>query len=176
MKAIFYKAKYGNAVDKMIAWWTAPLANKVNGEWKNGYSHVELLFSDGMMFSASQYENAVRMKRHKESDAWEYVELSDVLPSDAICEDVVRNEAEKLIGAEYDYMGVLGFLLGTADSEGRWFCSEVCAEMLYRCGMEMEMDSGEISPNKLYTMLHTAGTLEALAESTDSTKSTCEGK
>ena len=51
MKLAFYKAKHGTKIDKIVA---AAIGSE--------YSHVELVFSDGICFSASPRDKGVRFK------------------------------------------------------------------------------------------------------------------
>ena len=50
MRVAFYKGE-GNFFDKLIRWWT-----------KSSYSHCELIFSDGIFFSADPRDGGVRYK------------------------------------------------------------------------------------------------------------------
>ena len=146
MKLIFYKARYGAIGDKLIAWYTSNWKDKLNGNWRNSYSHVEILFSDGMMFSASQYENTVRYTRHSYSDSWDRIKLN--ISYDDEC--IVRSFCDSVEGAKYDYLGVAGFVLMNRDSRSKYFCSEVCVEALQEVGKLLKLDASKTSPNKLY--------------------------
>ena len=150
MKIIFYGNRKGNIFDKLIRWWTSPLPEMFNGKWKDSYSHVELLFSDGMMFSASQYENSTRFRKHNlESSSWEYVD-TDLSADD---EAKIRKYCNSVNGKKYDYLGILGFILFTPDSPNKWFCSEVCTKGLQQVGLCAELKSSRTSPNCLYREL-----------------------
>lgn len=150
MKVIFYKAEQGNWTDKLIAWWTSPFKHKLNGDWLKSYSHVELLFSDGMMFSASQYENATRFtRRNPQSIAWVEVEL-DISWYE---ETLVRKFCQKHSGLKYDYVGVAGFVFGNPDESSKWFCSEICMVSLQSIGMFLDKDASKVSPNGMYRII-----------------------
>ena len=68
MKVALYKGKRGGfagAFDAAVRWWT-----------RGAYSHVELVFSDGMAASSSTRDGGVRFKRIDfKPDQWDFVEL-----------------------------------------------------------------------------------------------------
>ena len=147
MKIIFYGNKQGNIFDKLIRWWTSPLADMFNGKWKDSYSHCEILFSDGMMFSASQYENRTRYRRHnRRSKSWVVIDITGTTSDEML----VRFYCDRIEGKRYDYLGILGFIFGTPDSKSKWFCSEACTSVLQNIGMCKTLTSGKTSPNALY--------------------------
>ena len=92
------------------------------------YSHCELVFSDGLSASASYIDGGVRFKaidygQHPEH--WDFMALPDEL------EDYARDWFERNMGAPYDLMGNVRFVLPwLADSERGWFCSEAMAAAL----------------------------------------------
>lgn len=150
MKIIFYGNHKGNFFDKLIRWWTSPLKKMFNGEWKDSFSHCEILFSDGVMFSASQYENSTRFRRHSySSDSWKYVNTY----ATKVQEARVRTFCNSIEDSEYDYMGILGFIFPVKDSERRWFCSEVCTFALQKASMVEDLTASKTSPNRLYKEL-----------------------
>ncbi len=150
MKVIFYGNRKGNIFDKLIRWWTSPLLQMFNGEWVNSYSHVEILFSDGMMFSASQYENSTRFKVHKyKRSIWKYVDL-EVTETE---ERVVREYCKSVNGKKYDYLGILGFVIGLHHNNKKWFCSEVCTKALQEIELCTNLVAYKVSPNRLYIEL-----------------------
>ena len=140
MQVIFYKAKKGNAVDKLIAFYTSTLYEKITGKWLDTYSHVELLFSDGYMFSASQRTGLTAYRKHiLDFEKWEYIDIE-------VDEKEVRALANKYAGKAYDYLGVISFLGIGKQEDKKWFCSEVVAKCLgYK--------NTKISPNGLYRLL-----------------------
>jgi len=148
MQLAFYGNRWGGFGNKLIRWWTSSMKDKFNGKWKDSFSHVELLFSDGMMFSASQYENNTRFKKHSYTGhAWIRVPIKMSKEE----EKKIREYCESVDGAEYDYLGVLGFLLPfSAGLKSKWFCSEVCTMGLQQVGMCNKLDSSKTSPNDLY--------------------------
>lgn len=119
MKLAFYKASSGNWLDKAI--------NLFTGLY--GYSHVELVFSDGMCFSCSPRENETRFKKiDLDDDKWVVV---DVECSDTK-EELIREQAEKLVGKKYDWWGIFFYFVIPLkkQSDGKWWCSEICAYLL----------------------------------------------
>ena len=69
MKVALYKGKRGGsagAFDASVRWWT-----------RGPYSHVELVFSDGMSASASPRDGGVRFKRIDfKPEHWDFIDLS----------------------------------------------------------------------------------------------------
>ena len=150
MYIIFYKAMAGNFIDKIIAWWTSSINEKVTGKWKDTFSHCELLFTDGLMFSASQYENRTRYKIHNK-DSYNWVRLP--IECSVVNENKVRAFCDSIEGASYDYKGILGFITGIKDDSTKWFCSEVCTTGLQSIGEVSNLDAYRTSPNDLYKEL-----------------------
>ena len=150
MKVTFYGNRQGNFVDKAIRWWTSNFKDKFNGAWRDSYSHSELLFSDGVMFSASQYNNSTRFtNKNPKSIAWVDVEVGITWEQ----EKLVRKFCQKQDGKKYDYLGVLGFVIGNSDAPNRWFCSEVCVRALQEAGLFEGVTPSKVSPNQLYNLL-----------------------
>jgi ribosomal protein L24E len=150
MKVIFYGNRQGNLIDKTIRWWTSPVKHKFNGEWKDSYSHSEIEFSDGVMFSASQYENRTRFaRRNPNSIAWVEVDI-DIPYED---EKLVRMFCQHRDGLGYDYKGILGFVFGTPDNNSQWFCSEICTAALHHISIAEGIEPSKTSPNALYNKL-----------------------
>lgn len=92
------------------------------------YSHVELVFSDGLSASASYIDGGVRFKDvdySKHPDHWDFMTLPDEL------EDCARDWFERNLGAPYDLMGNVRFVVPLLpDSETGFFCSEAMAAAL----------------------------------------------
>ena len=148
MKVIFYKARHGNFIDKAIAFKTSSWTDRLTGKWLDGYSHCELLFKDGMMFSASQWDNAVRFEHHRyNADKWEYTEVD-------LSELHCRAFAMQRNGEKYDYLGIVGFIVPfVKDDSKKSFCSEVCYDILQKSGMPSKEDSSKVHPNLLHTII-----------------------
>lgn len=64
----------------------------------------------------------------KHPERWDYIEV-EVDPERF---EVGWQEATKLVGRKYDYLGILGFLNPIPCQDGKkWFCSEVCDWLKY---------------------------------------------
>jgi hypothetical protein len=132
MKLAFYKGVYGNVLDWLIMLWTM-----------GQYSHVELVFSDGVSFSSSQWDGGVRFKKinYSHKERWGFIELEIAEEK----EQELREKCEKLVGKKYDWLGIMfdQFIpLNTQDSD-RWWCSEIVAHIL-------DIEPERVSPNRLY--------------------------
>ena len=113
-------------------------------------SHVEIEFTGGVMFSASQYENSTRFRvRNKNSPAWVVVPLD----YGEAAEEKVLAFCREHEGRKYDYLGVAGFVFGNPDSESKWFCSEICVAALQEVGMFPGVDASKVSPQAMYEMV-----------------------
>lgn len=134
MKLMLYRANRGTWLDKAI--------NLLSGWY--GYSHCELLFSDGMSFSSSPREGKCRFKSITYGDKWYEVELYNITPEK---EAQIRYECSRYVGKKYDYLGIfLWFLIPVGIEDGsRWWCSEICSKLL-------GLRSYKISPNRLAEM------------------------
>lgn len=84
------------------------------------YSHVELIFSDGLSASASYIDKGVRFKRIDYNPAhWDIVELA------GFDEQAARDWFEDRLGEGYDLWGNLRFIFGwVREDDAKWFCSE----------------------------------------------------
>ncbi|MBY0241967.1 MAG: hypothetical protein K2X55_21910 [Burkholderiaceae bacterium] len=93
---------------------------------RSPYSHVELLFGDGMAGSASFADGGVRLKAIKFDPAhWDFVDIP------AHLEPAARAWFELHDGDKYDLAGNLHFVLAPVrDNNERWFCSEAAAAAL----------------------------------------------
>ena len=112
--------------------------------WIDGgpYSHVELIFSDGMSASASYLEHGVRFKKITFDPAkWEMLEVGGD-------EVAARAWFAAHEGRKYDLMGTARFLFGVIPQDPeKWFCSEAVAAAL---GLR---DSWRYGPCGLFAML-----------------------
>ena len=133
MKIAFFK---GNTlIGRMIRFWT-----------RSNYSHTEILlydYQDGTYDCLSaDYVDGVRIKRLPISvDEWDVVDTS-----------IPVSEAHRWYslnyGKGYDYPGLLGFVISPIkENKGRWFCSEIAADIL---GIKL---SSRVSPSLLYSLL-----------------------
>jgi uncharacterized protein YycO len=105
----------------------AGIYNRVVRWWCGGkYSHVELVFSDGIAASASFEDGGVRMKRiDLDPGKWDIVEVSPDLALGAI--KWFMDNA----GKPYDLLGNVGFLWRPIQGDrDAYFCSEAIAAAL----------------------------------------------
>lgn len=148
MKILFYGNRQGNIEDKAIRWWTSNcFSDKLNGRWMDGFSHVEIEFSDRMMFSSSPREGKVRFKkRNPKSTAW--VEKNMIIPPHK--EYAIRKLCMGFVGREYDYKGIAGFVFHNDDDKNKWFCSELILHILQILKIiDSKYIPSQTSPNKL---------------------------
>lgn len=113
LQLAFYRGA-GNWFDKITRWRTA-----------GDFTHVELVFSDGMSFSSSQWDGGTRFKDIKYTDLEKWV-LTPVLGVD---EQAVRQWCEGQDGKKYDWQGILKLMTTggvKGDTAESWFCSEIC--------------------------------------------------
>ena len=124
LKAAFYRGTrpgLAGIYNRLVRWWT-----------KSPYSHVELIFYDGvkcaggLAASASNMDGGVRTKVIDFDLArWDFIELPDELAERAW--QWFRDHD----GAPYDLVGNLQFVLAPVPhSQTRWFCSEAVAAAL----------------------------------------------
>ena len=126
MQLAFYKAP-GNLTDKLIRLATF-----------GKYSHCEIIFSDGMWFSADAWNNVCRYKEEKyfNRDNWDFIEFN-------CSESVARMFCDRINGSPYDFRAILTwFLPDFRDDRAKWYCSEACHEAL-------AFPRSRISPSKL---------------------------
>lgn len=143
VKIAFYKAKYGSWKDKLVAWWT-----------KGPYSHSEIIFSDGMWFSASTRDgNKTRFKKIIPNEShWDFITINI---SD-IDEEDLRQFAEYNNNLPYDWIGIFFSQLMPFNChfEKKWFCSEIIhAMMKWFVFVDWRDPSQMVDPNTLYNLL-----------------------
>jgi hypothetical protein len=127
LRVALYRAKFGNLMDDAI--------NAFSG--LGGFSHAEIVFSDGVSFSSTQRDDLGIGKaggtRYKtidydaNPDRWLLIEI----PCTPEEEAVVRSFCDSELGCGYDYAGCVRFVLPfwkAHDTE--WFCSEVVVAAL----------------------------------------------
>lgn len=136
MHIAFYKANspgLAGLYNRAVRWWTA-----------GKYSHVELVFNDGMSASSSYRDGGVRFKRIQfDPEKWDCLIVSDKLESAA------RNWFAQHGGEAYDLLGNFHFVVSpvTGDKD-KWFCSEAVAASL---GLA---EPWRYDPNSLYNVLN----------------------
>lgn len=150
MQLWFYKAKFGDYQDKLIAWWSKGL-----------YSHVELYFEQKQIcFSSSLRDHGVRFKKINSSDHWDVIKLDNFSFNQN--EEPIYKWCESQVGLPYDILGIIGLGLDLPINERRkWYCSEIVATALNKanffearfnqsCCISNIVKNTKISPNKLF--------------------------
>ncbi len=119
MQLAFYKGArpgWHGVCNRLIRWWT-----------RSPYSHVELVFSDGMSASSSAEDGGVRLKKIDFDPAnWDFVPLSRGWSS-AWSEQQCRGWFIRHQRQKYDYRGLVRCVVPPAfnrDTPKKWFCSE----------------------------------------------------
>lgn len=143
MRLAFYKAFQTDAswLDRFIAICTL-----------GKHSHVELVFSDGLSYSASPREKVSRFKEIKyNSKHWDFVDL-DITSSEEI---YMRSIASLCQGREYDYLGAIFSATPLCiHNSSRVFCSELVVNILRQSDKYHYLNNGcEYSPSELYSEL-----------------------
>ncbi len=113
MKILFYKAKYGTWLDKLISVATF-----------SKYSHCELMFSDGVCGTSSIRDGGVRLKKiNIIPDHWDIYDVETSSPEGAI-----RYWFKTYIDGKYDTIGAICsvFRFNPDFDNDKWFCSELC--------------------------------------------------
>ena len=175
----FHKPIGERGIGKAIVLWTGFLGLFYNWKvLKYNYSHVEIWIPDGYMpdgygifealdgnqvyayfgecFSSTtrggwkgvRFAPAAEVVG-KHPGRWSYIECEIDLER----LEVAIEEAKKLIGAEYDFLGIFGFLnpLPIQDKK-KWYCSEICDWFRVLCGIPPERQR-RISPRRLAYLL-----------------------
>jgi len=138
MKVAFYKAKYGNWSDKLIAWWT-----------KSEYSHVEVIV-DGVWYSSSPRDGKVRSARIEADEKWDFIAM------DGVDNMAVVVFAVGQMSKRYDWLGIVmsQVLPLKVEDPDKWFCSEFCSRALKEGGyVGLCSKDAEYSPGDLYEVL-----------------------
>lgn len=133
MQLLFYKGA-GSLVDALIRFWT----------W-GPYSHVEVRFRDGMCFTASPRYGTIMRRLEPYGDVWDLCHVESSYSD----EQDVRGWCRTQLHKPYDYLGLFGLSLRhkrLQDPE-RWYCSEICGEVLRRVGCESLPE--QLSPNAM---------------------------
>lgn len=131
MKIAFYKAKYGNWIDKVVSVAT-------NSE----YSHCEIIFSDGEFLSSSKRDCGVRYMHINNSHKWDIFEIATTRS-----ERLIRILAQPYIGQKYDIIGAIGSAFNIdISSKDKKYCSRLCAILL-------GINKTTITPEELFKFL-----------------------
>ena len=106
------------------------------------FSHMEIWFADnagnfenGHCFSSTTRGNSDGVRYapaseilFKHPERWSYIEC-EVDPLRIL---VAKEEAQRLVGKKYDYLGIFGFVTPfPIHHKDKWFCSEICMCFAY---------------------------------------------
>jgi hypothetical protein len=122
----------------------AGLYNRLIRFWEPGdYSHVELIFSDGLSGSSSLIDGGVRLKPIDFDDGkWDFIDLP------ASFEEKARQWFENHIGCKYDLLGQFHFVLSPVKGQNdKYWCNEA---VLYALGAPAPWRYG---PNATFDLL-----------------------
>lgn len=101
------------------SWWQKAIAWKTNSP----YAHVELFFSNGDVFSASEYDKGTRIKSASEvlaSGEWDFIDLPELDAFEAEC----YRWAKKACGLPYDWSEITSFIVARPkDNLDEYICS-----------------------------------------------------
>jgi hypothetical protein len=123
--------------------------------WTGGiYSHTELVFSNGVMFSSDEQDGGSRfLPGPKKGAEYDYINV----PMSAEDERRILQFCKAEDGCHYDKIGIgFSFLpipLGYQNADA-WFCSEICTAALQLAGYCVGYTPARIHPNKLYKLLN----------------------
>jgi len=137
MRLAFYQAK-GGFINRAIRW-------RTNGP----FSHVELVFSDGVSFSAHAKEGVrfTSLINWAPGD-WFYVAIPARYP-----EAAVRKWCSLQTGKRYGYWEIMRFLIPFLPPvAGEKFCSQVCTNALKHAGLWKDVDPVDVGPSELALM------------------------
>ena len=132
-------AKGANYIDTAISWFS-----------RSKYTHVELVLSDGYMYSSSPRDDGVRRKKHiKDDSSWDYIAV------DADEANILKFY-EMTKKSDYDIKGIFGFVFPVSDRTSKWFCSEWCANALKISDIEIfwKTSPHKLKPSDMYTILN----------------------
>jgi hypothetical protein len=126
---------------KIIRWWI-----------KSPYSHCELVFSNGLTFSAyiEEYRTCFKNKEHLDSE-WDYI----TLPMSIENEYKIYQFCLKETDCKYDIIGLVFTQIIPLSFENPywWFCSEVCTAALQANNMLLGIVPHETDPGELYKLV-----------------------
>lgn len=139
MKLAFYRGR--SFISRLIRWVT----------WGK-YSHVAVILDDGRILEAWHEPNGVRWIEHL-GEGHQPGTLVDVFTVPPLRVPLASMfAAEQMIGARYDFLGILGFAFRRRlHVRGKWFCSEAAAHICWSGGVSLIRGVPEykISPSLL---------------------------
>ena len=112
---------------------------------KGPYSHCEIVkvlpTGETECFSSSYRDGGVRSKiLSLDSDSW------DLVSADFVRLETLQKVENSTVGQSYELLGAMGLVFLTPQSQERWFCSELVAEVI---GLP---ESWRYTPNTLYSV------------------------
>lgn len=118
--------------------------------WSKAY-HTELVFTDGQVLKCDpnggvRIEPVAGFNRYQ----WTLVPLPWI---NWVQEAEIRKRAESIVAAkpEYDWIGALfGGISSSAEDPSKWFCSELCAELIRDYTEGIKNDKKWFSPDRLW--------------------------
>jgi uncharacterized protein YycO len=114
------------------------------------HTHVELVFSDGLSWSSSQWDGGTRFKRIVYDLAqWDLVPVRVSRAQ----ERAIRTWCQHHAGLPYDWRGVLGLFLGRLNPGKNylWWCSEGCCRACQEGGAAFrDLNPSMTSPELLW--------------------------
>ena len=144
MKVAFLKRDPGMFAT-LVRWWT-----------HSPYSHCELLFDDGLMFSAHPSQGTRFWTPGILSpNDWDFLLIPTTMEEDI----VLRNFCTAEAGCAYDWWGLIAsqILRLQRSHPDKWFCSELCASAMQRIGFLNGASPCTFSPGKLFKRLRESG-------------------
>jgi hypothetical protein len=151
VKIAFFKARHGSLID-----WLIDLCTE-----RRGFSHCELVFSDGVFFSSSGEDGGCRFKQIKPDPRhWEIYDFNLSIEA----EERLRDECQLLVlnRVKYDWTGVLGFVIPMRAEPRRLFCSECLVYLLQKIGMFQRLKRSKVSPSDLWQIMEGALDLQRI--------------
>jgi hypothetical protein len=139
MKLAFFIAAQGDYLARAV--------NLCSGDY--GYSHVELVFSDGRSFSSHPIGGVKFTNFEPAADAWAFAELPAAEESD---EPTIRAWADQCAaeGHAYDFGAIAHFVDPLIpENPNDFMCSEVCITALQSAGWLGDLVPANTSPNDL---------------------------
>ena len=137
MKLYFYRGK-GKLFDKLVRIWTS-----------SKYSHVECVIENNTY--TANFDGVKRIKyKYYDPKEWDMIQIG--------LRDYKKAESflVEQVGKKYDFKGIFLTFIFPFKSHNRdkWFCSELCAEVLKRDNFELSKRSSRYSPKGLFKELY----------------------
>ena len=113
-----------------VPWWFVP-SHAIGWVTGGRYSHVEGVFPDGLWFGAVGKGLRFTDKIGGNKDKWDFIEIEMTLAKVIF----LRQLCEIDRGKEYDYNGVMSYILPITQSGNKAYCSEIWRDYLGRTGI-----------------------------------------